>query len=63
MSRDDTIRELRTRVRRLAVDLTREKAAHRRTAEELAWAQETVRVYRRIIEKLGSADGPREPGT
>ena len=43
---------LQATIDRLALELARERAAHRRTAEELDWAWESNRVFRRVIERL-----------
>lgn len=45
--------ELQITIDRLALELAREQAAHRRTVEDLLLAEERLRVYRRVIERLG----------
>jgi hypothetical protein len=43
--------QLQATIDRIALELMRERAAHRRTAEELDWAQEQVRVWKRAAFK------------
>lgn len=47
---------LQATIDRLALELARERAAHRRTAEELDWRDEKIRVLTRIIERLTPTD-------
>lgn len=43
---------LQITIDRLALELARERAAHRRTAEELDHAEEAARVWRRAVVRL-----------
>jgi len=47
---------LQATIDRLALELARERAAHRRTAEELDWRDEKIRVLSRVIARLAPSD-------
>lgn len=59
MSRDheadcESCGRLQTTIDRLALELARERAAHRRTADDLDWSLERGRVLERLIARLAN---------